>query len=245
VAHGFKGFKDWGFFPWIAARLAEEGIAAFRFNFARNGIGEDRPEEFTRLDLFEENSITREIADLEDLLDAIPDRPEFASVNREKFGLIGHSRGGGVAILAADRRPEIGSLVTWSAVSRFDRSFPENALAAWKAEGRFSVLNQRTGQQMPLGMELLRDLTERKNEIDVLAAEKRITVAHLIVHGEDDESVPEEAARELHEASGARAAIEIIPDTGHTFGAVHPFAGPTEALERAVRPTALHLRITL
>ncbi len=36
--HGFKGFKDWGFHPWLGATLAEAGLAAVHFNFSRNGV---------------------------------------------------------------------------------------------------------------------------------------------------------------------------------------------------------------
>ncbi|MHC4859957.1 MAG: alpha/beta hydrolase family protein, partial [Planctomycetota bacterium] len=103
VAHGFKGFKDWGSFPHIAESLAGRGLAALRFNFARNGIGDD-PLAFDRLDLFEENSLSRELRDLEDLLEALPDHD---ATDRDRIGLLGHSRGGGVAVLFAAREPRI------------------------------------------------------------------------------------------------------------------------------------------
>lgn len=45
MAHGFKGFKDWGFFPWVAEGMAAAGYAVVTFNFSRNGIGAD-PERF-------------------------------------------------------------------------------------------------------------------------------------------------------------------------------------------------------
>ncbi|RMD98153.1 MAG: alpha/beta hydrolase, partial [Calditrichaeota bacterium] len=37
IMHGFKAFKDWGFFPDICARLTESGYVAINFNFSRNG----------------------------------------------------------------------------------------------------------------------------------------------------------------------------------------------------------------
>jgi len=40
IAHGFKGFKDWGFFPWLADYLCRERAAVCRFNMSRSGIGE-------------------------------------------------------------------------------------------------------------------------------------------------------------------------------------------------------------
>ena len=38
ICHGFKGFKNWAFFPVIAESLAEAGYFALTFNFSRNGI---------------------------------------------------------------------------------------------------------------------------------------------------------------------------------------------------------------
>ena len=39
--HGFKGFKDWGFFPHLADRLARAGLVAVSFNFSGSGVGPD------------------------------------------------------------------------------------------------------------------------------------------------------------------------------------------------------------
>src|SRR5438034_10700543 len=63
VAHGFKGFKDWGFFPWVAEFLCKRGFVVCRFNMSRSGIGENR-EAFDRLDLFADDTYSIQIADL-------------------------------------------------------------------------------------------------------------------------------------------------------------------------------------
>ena len=39
ICHGFKGFKNWAFFPLLAESLAYAGYIAITFNFSRNGIG--------------------------------------------------------------------------------------------------------------------------------------------------------------------------------------------------------------
>ncbi|MCK5087881.1 MAG: alpha/beta hydrolase, partial [Melioribacteraceae bacterium] len=38
--HGFKGFKDWGFVPYIGEYFANKGFFVITFNFSHNGIGE-------------------------------------------------------------------------------------------------------------------------------------------------------------------------------------------------------------
>ena len=51
ISHGFKGFKDWGFFPEVSRRLAAAGYTAVTFNFSGSGIGED-PLQFALKDPF-------------------------------------------------------------------------------------------------------------------------------------------------------------------------------------------------
>ncbi len=44
ICHGFKGFMEWAFFPYLAHLLAERGFVAVRFNLSGSGQlpGEDR-----------------------------------------------------------------------------------------------------------------------------------------------------------------------------------------------------------
>src|SRR5438034_3306816 len=63
--HGFNGFKDWGGFPYMMEHLALNGYAAVSFNFSLNGVAKDRPMEFTRLDLFAQNTFSAEFNDLD------------------------------------------------------------------------------------------------------------------------------------------------------------------------------------
>ena len=42
--HGFKGFKDWGFWPYIGNYFAKNRFFVITFNFSHNGIGEGKTE---------------------------------------------------------------------------------------------------------------------------------------------------------------------------------------------------------
>ena len=59
----------------------------------------------------------------------------------------------------------------------------------------------------------------------------------LLVHGEADATVPVETARRLAAAAAPPAELLVVPDAGHTFGARHPFAGPTPQLIQALNAT--------
>jgi pimeloyl-ACP methyl ester carboxylesterase len=65
--------------------------------------------------------------------------------------------------------------------------------------------------------------------LDILEAAARITVPWLALHGALDETVSLREGQQLA-ASAGRPEFKVIEKTGHTFGAVHPFAGMTPAL---------------
>jgi dipeptidyl aminopeptidase/acylaminoacyl peptidase len=233
VCHGFKGFLDWGFFPYLAALLADRGFVVVRFNLSGAGMlpGDDL---VTDPDAFRANTHGRELADLLAVLEATGETLAPGRVDRSRLGLFGHSRGGGNAVLAAAREP-VKALVTWASVDGFDRYTPEQKVS-WRRDGQFPVVNARTGQQLALGLGLLEEL-ETREDLDVLAPARAVRAPWLIVHGEDDESVPVAEADRLAEASSGSHELLRIPDANHTFGARHPFVGPTPQLIQALNAT--------
>src|SRR5512146_1110508 len=70
VCHGFKGFKDWGFFPAIAERLARAGFAVVSFNFSGSGIGADE-ESFSEVERFGRATFSHHLEDLDIVLGAL------------------------------------------------------------------------------------------------------------------------------------------------------------------------------
>ncbi|HXO21381.1 MAG TPA: alpha/beta fold hydrolase [Thermoanaerobaculia bacterium] len=244
ICHGFKGFMEWGFFPYLAALLADRGFAAVRFNLSGSGMrpGEDRVADPAA---FRANTHSAELADLLAVMAATGREIAPGQVDMARLGLLGHSRGGGAAVLAAARpewRERVRVLVTWAAVASFDRYTPEQK-EIWRRDGELAVENTRTGQRLALGLELLTDLEEHAGELDVTAAASRVRTPWLIVHGEEDESVPVADAHRLDAAANASVKdLLLIPGAGHTFGSRHPFAGPTPHLIQALNATQLWFR---
>lgn len=263
ICHGFKGFMDWGFFPALAELLAERGFLAVRFNVSGSGMepGRDRA---TDLDGFRRNTFSRELEDLDTVIAALlgEDTASGASgasessipaslrrrVDTTALGLIGHSRGGGNALLGATRgrfANQIRALVTWAAVATFDR-FGEDAKRLWRGQGFLPIQNARTGQELHLGLGLLEDLETSSERLDLESAAREIAAPWLILHGQEDESVPVDEGERLYraarEAKASPVQYEAIPGTGHTFGAQHPLAGPTPELIRVFNATQRWLR---
>ncbi len=223
ILHGFKGFKDWGFFPEVGERLAEAGYVAVTPNFSRNGIGFDISK-FDRLDLFAKNTISHELQDVRTVLDAIKDGTiarKVADINR--IGLLGHSRGGGTALLAArEWSNEIECLVTWASVSSFFR-FSDEQIEQWKKKGVVEIENARTGQMMPIEKSFWEDLEKNKKKFDLHAAAEELEMPALFVHGDQDTSVSPAESEQLHEKCGSYVKrLEIIEEADHTFGIKHP-----------------------
>ncbi len=236
IVHGFKGFKDWGMFPPTARLLAEAGIGSVTMNTSRNGIGE-RLEEFTELASFARNTPGREVADVRLVVDAVIEGRVDDALDGARLGLLGHSRGGGVVLLAASREPRVRAIVTWAAIASFDR-WTDRAKSEWRSRGRIDVPNTRTGQILWLDREVLEDLEAHAAEYDVRPAVERIQAPLLIVHGEHDEAVDPADAQRLYDWSRAEKRLLIVKKTGHTFGATHPWAGPTPAWDVAVQATS-------
>jgi len=141
-------------------------------------------------------------------------------------------------IVTAAEDPRIDSIVTWNAVSKLDR-WSDDHKEEWRRKGRVEVMNARTGQAMPLGVVLLEDYENNAERLDLLQATSDLQQPYLIMHGTDDEAVSVGEGERLYAASGKDTTrFERIDGAGHTFGAVHPFAGTTEHLTLVIGVTA-------
>lgn len=234
LCHGFKGFKDWGFFPALARALARRGHGVLSFNHSHGGIGPDE-ESFTELDLFAEQTHSRNVEEIRMVLDAVTGGTLFPRRPRA-IGLFGHSRGGGEAVLAAAEDPRVTALVTWSAIATVER-WNEEQVACWERGESIYVENSRTGQRMPLSPAYWEDVRENRARLDIVRAAGLVSAPWLIVHGAEDETVPRTDARRLFDAAGGEAELFLVEGAGHTYGAVHPFAGPTPELRLAADAT--------
>ncbi|HET7585248.1 MAG TPA: alpha/beta fold hydrolase [Gemmatimonadaceae bacterium] len=241
LCHGFKGFYRWGFFPYLAERLAAAGLCAIAFNFSGSGVGADR-ESFTDADAFFHATIGGDLADVA----SVVVHGREAGWIAERYGVMGHSRGGAVAILHASRAADVAALVTWSAIATIVRWSPQE-IARWREDGYLDVPNARTGQVLRVGTGLLREIDEAASgALSIERAAHQIHVPWLIVHGTADESVEAEDAYRLARAAHATdVQLELIDGAGHTFDIQHPMSSPSSALERAASITTTFLRDAL
>ncbi|MDP4198798.1 MAG: alpha/beta fold hydrolase [Bacteroidota bacterium] len=240
--HGFKGFKDWGPIPMMMERLAKEGFVTINFNFSHNGVGED-PFALTELDRFAQTTFTRDLEEVHDVLGAITssDIPiDPARFDRNRIGIIGHSRGAATAILAASQLASLTPVVALAPVATFERWTGRQA-EIWKTQGYVEITNQRTGQVMRLNRGLLEDYEAHRGELDILKAAQKLAEQHkplLVIVGSEDLTAPiAESEAIANAAKSDTTELAIVPRTGHTFGTEHPFAGMTPAFEKVIELT--------
>ncbi|MFA5403350.1 MAG: alpha/beta hydrolase [Ignavibacteria bacterium] len=234
--HGFKGFKDWGSFPYMLDKISNENIFTVSFNFSFNGLDNslDNPVDFTRLDLFAQNTFSKELDDLESIINYLFENISSFNFDPDNITLAGHSRGGGIAILKTSEDNRIKNLIALASVSEFNR-YTDERKKRWKDEGYLEVLNTRTKQLMRMNYTLIEDLEKNADRLNIQQAMKRISVPTLIIHGKQDLAVDYSDAETLYELSDkSKTKLILYENTGHTFGAGHPFKGTNEHLEKVI-----------
>jgi pimeloyl-ACP methyl ester carboxylesterase len=234
--HGFKGFKDWGFGPYLGEYFGKCGFFVITFNFSHNGIG-DKLTEFTELEKFAQNTFSLEIEELSEVIAAYLNG-YFGPTSNKKIGLLGHSRGGAISLLTAKQRVEVNAVALWSSISRLDR-YSEKQKEKWRKKGYFEVFNTRTKQKMKLNLSLLEDIESNGyDSLNIEKAVKQLGRPLLIAQGEQDIAVPIKEGELLYEWSDKNLTeFHSIPSVGHTFNMKHPFEGSNPVFEELLQKT--------
>lgn len=194
VCHGMMSSKDSPKHTGIAARLAERGHMALRFDFS--GRGESPG---TLLGL----TFARQVIEC---------RAAIAELRRTgvtRVALTGSSMGGAVAALTAVQEPLV-ALATMATVGRTDllpeRAVGKDGLVQWERDRFIEVQGEKVGFA----------LVEDARRIDLPAEAKKIRCPWLILHGEQDEVIPVEDSEILHQAAEG-SVLEIIAGADHKF----------------------------
>lgn len=223
--HGFKGFKDWGFWDEVANWFAKQGFVFAKFNFSHNGTTLDDPSSFGDLEAFGQNNFGRELHDLEAVLNWFHNRNIGIPINEidlTQISLLGHSRGGTTVLMKAGEDNRIKKVCTWAAVADLEKYWPPDAMFKWQEAGVNYVDNSRTKQRMPMYWQICQDFLDNKARYDVPSIVSKLEMPQLIVHGDDDGSVPL-AAAELLKAMNPEADLAVVHGANHVFGGTHPW----------------------
>jgi uncharacterized protein len=192
LGHGVTGNKDRPQLIALAEGLSAHGWPCLRISYSGNGGSEGN---------FADSCITKEIGDLQAVLDAVPDTA--------KVTYVGHSMGGAVGVLTASRDLRIHALVTLAGMAH---------TAAFVAR-EFSDVTPGAGfmwddPNCPLSRKYVDDL----NMIgDTLSAAGAVIQPWLLIHGSADDLVPAQDSHDVYQAADCEKKYLEIPGAGHSF----------------------------
>lgn len=243
IQHGFKGFKDYAFLPPFAERLARGGFTAVTVSVS--GAGVDEAGDFTHLERFARNTYSLELDDLGVVIRALM-AGDLGTAVPTSLGVVGHSRGGGMVLCLARETPAIAAVATWAGIGRARRHTDEE-LAAWQRAGTIRILHQRLKIHLPLHYDVADDcLRHEHGRLDIPGAARTLERPWLLVHGTADQTVPVAEAKSLAALMrGPSQRVLYLENADHTFGAKHPWSGPTPDIERLFGETAAFFSRTL
>ena len=245
--HGFNGFKDWGNFDLIAQQFAANGFVFIKMNLSHNGTTPDFPEEFSDLNAYGNNNYTKELFDVEQIINWVVDEKNSykSHFDINQISLIGHSRGGGIAILKSSEDDRIKSLITWASVheckSPWNRWSVEQ-MKEWQTKGVQYITNKRTNQQLPIYYQLYENYIDFQKRLDIEKNIQNISIPILICHGTKDEAVPYHAAEKLKEWQ-PKATLFLL-ESDHVFDRKHPWFDTSlpPAMQTVVNESILFLK---
>lgn len=218
--HGYMGYKDWGCWHLVEKFYTDLGFGFCKYNVSHNGGTIDNPIDFSDLKAFGENNYSKELNDLQQVLNWL----EIQLTTLPDIYLIGHSRGGGIALLTAFD-PRVKKIATWATICDIEKRFPEGKqLQVWKTQGIRYVENGRTLQKMPNNYSQYEDFQTNKDKLNIEKACLHSTKTTFVVHGDQDTSVEIEEGR--HIAIWLKTRLFEIEDANHTFGATQPWLDP-------------------
>lgn len=185
-----KGYEE------LARKFSREGFATFIFNF--RGAGESEGD-------FDILGWARDLKTVLDIMYKLP------GIDKKRFAVLGSSAGAAIAVYHAARDTRVTHLVTLACPASF--SFITNPvrveefLAGCRQVGIFRSKGfpQNTAEWLK-GFE----------EVSPLKLIDKVSPRPLlIVHGESDELIPPEDARQLFDKAGEVKELVYIPGAGH------------------------------
>lgn len=223
IAHGFKGYKDYGLFPWLAMKAACSGAVSHGFNFSHSGMlaGDGL---FERPDLFEKDTWNKQVEDLQAVVTYCRDEA-LPTI------LMGHSRGGVACLLAVGRGSvQVDHVVAISApctCNPLNKEMRQTLIA----DGYIESPSSRTDQILHVGKGFLDEQLQEPEAHDLLTLLESIDVPVTVIHGQDDRSVAVESGRAIVKAT-KNATIVTVAGGDHVFNTPNPFPTDGEPSEQ-------------
>jgi putative redox protein len=199
LGHCFTCSRNTSILRSICQNLEDQGFMVLRFDFSGNGRSEGA---------FSDSTISKQIVETSSAADFLGDK------GISWIGLAGHSMGGTVALLAAERIDTVKAVCTLAAsasVPAKAQFLSDSQRQELEATGRVHFKSR--GRSLELTVDFFRDASQYEVS-DTLPS---LSQPWLIVHGDQDEIVPVEHAHRLHQRRPALTELAIVPGADHMF----------------------------
>lgn len=191
LGHGVTGNKDRPFIIALASGLAAAGLPVLRVSFSGNGASGGR---------FVDSHITKEVADLGAVLDALAGRTVC---------YVGHSMGGAVGVVRASQDARIHLLVSLAGMVH-TQAFAHREFGQITPDAD----NMWDDPACPLSKAYMDDLTRLDSVVNLAP---HIKVPWLFVHGTEDDVVPMQDTLDIFAAANEPKEFIDLPGSGHVF----------------------------
>jgi len=231
ICHGFKGFRNWGFIPYLAEELSKSEFDVATIDFSLNGYDEET-KTFDE-DQFSRNTVGSQISDLKELINHLNTQNDYNNIN-----LLGHSLGGAVSLITANELGEIiNKVALWGSICKLDRN-TERQKSEWKKQGYIEISVPFTNQILKLNSTYLTDKEENSDRYNLEEIMATLGSRVAIIHGKQDVTVNFREAENLFKWSGEKARLEYIEKCSHIFNSKHPFEESNPALDKSIEITS-------
>ncbi len=212
--HGFKGNKNWGFIPELCNKISESGFICVKYNHSFSGYYSENSNQIN-VEKFEQMTISRQLEDLDLLIDRLLENEEVSRIFSGDIILIGHSMGGGISLLYSLTDSRIKKIVLLAPIAYFDR-YTERQKSIWKESVLIEFPNAKTGQMLRLKAGFLLDLENNIEKFNLLSAVKQLNIPIKLIHGLQDMTVKAEEAQKLINAN-PKIDADFIDAASHSF----------------------------
>jgi alpha/beta superfamily hydrolase len=201
ICYGFTGYKE----EWddVVPQFIKNNIAVLRFDFLGHGKSEGK---------FEDVMLTTEIDDLLAVYEYVQKLPRITMV-----GLFGHSLGGTVALLFSVAK-KVDVIVSSAAPLDIKKLmvhfFGDGSESFWKNKGYIKV----PWNNKNLNYSFYEDLMK----YDMKQILSQVRTPLMVIHGDKDENVSVEEAKEIYNLVRGAKAMKIISGADHNFDSKMP-----------------------
>lgn len=207
LLHGFPGSCNGKTGPRLAKALEKCGFLVMRFDFSGTDISDGK---------FEDKLISQEVKEVKFAIDFLEKNYKF-----RKLTLVGHSTGAIIACLYAYKDKRINKVVLSGCVNDLNKSvrydFTDLQVKDFWTKGFITYKRPDVPKHWVHNKKLKKQYYDEFFKLDNVKSLQKYKRPLLFVHGEKDEAVPLEVAKDMFEKANSPKRMVVIKNADHSY----------------------------